>query len=408
MINNQKKLEKINEFINECKRLLELNYKDGEEAYADLEVKLRNFLSTSFDDTARRMDDCFFVVAVGTTYEQTELEKNSKYVKQLKRIKRCLNAYKDEIEMEEGLSKKKPEEKKVDYIEITKLVNKLAEEEFRAFSYVSPSYSNELISTLKEHHRKNINQLCDNHGYRKDILAKYEELSSKALNLAKKDERELSYVSPQNTNKNLLDSLFTHRNELIKDYFRSSESVVMKETKEESEVEGKSYAVFLSHSKQDKDLANKIKKLLIDIDVVSFVAHDDIEEGEIWEPALIDAIKNSKIMVVLGTENIEDSAWVNFETGLGYNTLFPLIFVNLSDKVSYIKNKQGIILDYTNLDKGILKLIYTTLTKLGIAIKKSDEEIIKLKSFKEVKNHIHNHYKPKSPTLPSYPPQKSN
>ena len=42
-----------------------------------------------------------------------------------------------------------------------------------------------------------------------------------------------------------------------------------------------------------------LKNLFEDFGVQSFVAHDDIEEGEVWELTL----------------HIEDSAWVNFETG---------------------------------------------------------------------------------------------
>jgi hypothetical protein len=152
------------------------------------------------------------------------------------------------------------------------------------------------------------------------------------------------------------------------------------------------YAVFLSHSKKDMKLAKLLKNLLADFEITSFVAHDDIEEGERWENTIIDTIEQSKIMVVLGTRDIENSSWVNFETGLGFNKMFPLLFDKLSDRVSYIKNTQGVIVDYRDIKKTILRLVQKILSKLGINKMITSELLSSLKSFKELEDLILTEY----------------
>jgi hypothetical protein len=153
------------------------------------------------------------------------------------------------------------------------------------------------------------------------------------------------------------------------------------------------YAVFICHAIEDKQLGNNIKRLLEDFDIKSFVAHDDIELGDIWEPKILETIKDSKIIVTLGTKEIESSSWVNFETGLGYDKMFPIFFDKLTDRVSYINNKQGIIMDYDHLDTSLLKLINKVLSKLGLSSKRKEDEIKSLPSFKELKQVISEKYK---------------
>jgi len=152
------------------------------------------------------------------------------------------------------------------------------------------------------------------------------------------------------------------------------------------------YAVFICHAIEDRELGNNIKCLLEDFDIKTFVAHDDIELGKIWEPTIIETIQASKIVVTLGTKNIETSPWVNFETGLAYDKMFPVLFDKLTDEVSYIKNKQGIIIDYKDVDKSLLKLIQNVLSKLGIMNKKTTEEIKNLLSFLNLKKIINKNY----------------
>lgn len=153
------------------------------------------------------------------------------------------------------------------------------------------------------------------------------------------------------------------------------------------------YAVFICHAIEDRELGNCIKLLLEDFNIKSFVAHDDIELGDIWEPKILETIKDSKIMITLGTKETESSSWVNFETGLGYDKMFPILFDKLTDKVSYIKNKQGIIMDYGNSDSGLLTLIDKVLSRLGVINKRTEEEMKLLPNFLNLKKIILEKYK---------------
>lgn len=152
------------------------------------------------------------------------------------------------------------------------------------------------------------------------------------------------------------------------------------------------YAVFISNVDEDKNIGNAIKKVLGDFDIKSFVAHDDIELGEIWEPTITKCIESAVLMVVVASRKIELSPWVNFEVGLAYNKMFPFLLEELSDKVSYIKNKQGIVLSCVDIDKSILRLIRNVLSKLGLSTKKTDDEITSLPSFIELKSLLQRNY----------------
>jgi hypothetical protein len=153
------------------------------------------------------------------------------------------------------------------------------------------------------------------------------------------------------------------------------------------------YAVFISHVNSDRQLGIALKELLKDFNVKSFVAHEDIEYGQVWEPTIIETIRNAKVTVILGSEGVEDSPWVNFELGLSYEKMFPIIFNKLSDRVSYIKSKQGIIVNYEDIDNTILKLVLSILSKLGLETEKTPDEIKALSSFTKMKKIISEHPK---------------
>lgn len=169
------------------------------------------------------------------------------------------------------------------------------------------------------------------------------------------------------------------------------------ELPDEIEIEGISddtgkYAVFISHVSGDKHIAVSLKDVLSDFGIKSFVAHEDIEEGEFWQAKITEWIENTTVMVILASKEIEMSPWVNFEIGLAYDKMFPFILEKLTDKVSYVKNKQGIVLDCSNTNKSILRLIKTILSKLGLSTNKSDEEITTQDSFDNLKNLIRKKY----------------
>ncbi len=107
-------------------------------------------------------------------------------------------------------------------------------------------------------------------------------------------------------------------------------------------------------------------------------------------------MRDAKIIIVLATKNIEDSAWVNFEVGLGYPLVLPVVFGELSDKVSYIKSKQGVIINYREIEKSVLDLAKSVLDDLGLS--KDKDEIKVLPSFKKLTNFISTMPKKSKPT----------
>jgi len=158
------------------------------------------------------------------------------------------------------------------------------------------------------------------------------------------------------------------------------------------------YAVFISHTSADRKLANCLKQFLTDFHIKAFVAHDDIELGDIWEPTIIENVRNSKIMIALGSKGVELSPWVNFETGLAYDKMFPILLEPLSDKVSYVKNKQGINMVHGDLDSNLLKLSSKVLSKLGLTSDKKKEVVKALPSFQALRNEIRRNRQPEKPT----------
>jgi len=162
----------------------------------------------------------------------------------------------------------------------------------------------------------------------------------------------------------------------------------------EAETTPDTYAVFISHANSDKELGMCIKDLLKEFHIKSFVAHEDIEICDIWEPTIIKTLENAKIMLILATKDIENSPWVNFEIGLAYKKMFPLIFDKLTDKVSYIKNTQGIPIDYDDIEGSLFKLIDKVIAKIGIIAEKNRDTIRALFAFKKLKQKIIDDYKP--------------
>lgn len=152
------------------------------------------------------------------------------------------------------------------------------------------------------------------------------------------------------------------------------------------------YAVFICHAIEDKTLANRIKHLLNDFDIKSFVAHDDIKKGQPWQSSIIYNLYDSKVLLVLATKYIETSTWVNFEVGLGYDKMFPLLFDELSDQVSYIKGNQGIDVRGKKVESVAFDLISTIASKLGVYLEVDEKSIESLASFRNLKELIATNY----------------
>lgn len=152
--------------------------------------------------------------------------------------------------------------------------------------------------------------------------------------------------------------------------------------------------VFISHSMEDGRLAHCLKNLFKQLGIGSFVAHNDILQGQLWEATIINTIRQSKLMIVIATPDIEKSPWVNFECGMAYQKMFPILFEGLvlSDKVSFVKSKQGIVIRREKIQQGLGELV----AKIALQLGKDGGEITtkilqaeSLKNFKDLLDCIH-------------------
>jgi hypothetical protein len=71
--------------------------------------------------------------------------------------------------------------------------------------------------------------------------------------------------------------------------------------------------VFLSHSAQDREIANAIRTSLERADIRCWIAPRDIREGEVWEEAIVRGISACKIVLCLLTAASNDSRQVQQE-----------------------------------------------------------------------------------------------
>jgi len=73
--------------------------------------------------------------------------------------------------------------------------------------------------------------------------------------------------------------------------------------------------IFISYAKADKYIAGELKRYLEKYDFDVFVAHDDIEGGDLWMADIIDRLKKTDIFIPLYSQNFEKSEWTYQECG---------------------------------------------------------------------------------------------
>ena len=92
--------------------------------------------------------------------------------------------------------------------------------------------------------------------------------------------------------------------------------------------------IFLSYSKKDKERASRFAEILKSKGWEVFW-DQTIRSGDEWKRDLIDALKTTKSVVVLWSENSVDSAWVQWEAHEGQtrDNLFPVMLDDVGDKI---------------------------------------------------------------------------
>ena len=163
--------------------------------------------------------------------------------------------------------------------------------------------------------------------------------------------------------------------------------------------------IFLSFSgDKSQKFAEKLKKLIEEIELgTTFLANDNIKSGDDWLKKIYNALKESKVgIVILTKENRDDNKWLYLEYGiLSYKVfsepkrilkVIPL-YLDFEEKDNDWQNPlphtQSISLN-SNFDKAIINIIESineTIHNLTLT-EKDKSEILKLSHITTLKNII--------------------
>lgn len=83
--------------------------------------------------------------------------------------------------------------------------------------------------------------------------------------------------------------------------------------------------VFISYSVKDSPLANELESKLAGLGIRTFLAEKSLEIGLHWQGQIQQALRDSKMLVVLLTPNSVKSNWVMLEAGAAWGLEIPLV-----------------------------------------------------------------------------------
>ena len=125
---------------------------------------------------------------------------------------------------------------------------------------------------------------------------------------------------------------------------------------------------FISYQTDDKAIAGKIKYLLTNVGVSSFMAHEDIDVSEEWRLKILEEIGKADLFVSVLSRKYDESLWCIQEAGIASfrkeMTKIPLS-IDGSIPKAFAGNIQSIKIDIKNIQlqdilPGILKADFET------------------------------------------------
>lgn len=126
------------------------------------------------------------------------------------------------------------------------------------------------------------------------------------------------------------------------------------------------HEVFISYSTKNSEIANKICYLLEKNGLPCWIAPRNISSGKVYIDEIADAIKSTKIVVLVYSEFSQESKYVNNEIQMAYSHNKPLISFNIDDSEPkkeleyYLKVSQWLPA-FADFDKGYEKLVKDSL-----------------------------------------------
>lgn len=140
-IDPDKAHERIDEFLEEIDELLDKRFDQGKEDKKSLSAKLDNFAKMAFSDGEEKRDSLYPSATVATFGGRSKHKKQQDYEESLKRKKRQLEAWKQQIELESDLTTNESGDDS-NYTEI--------EEEISELNKELPLYAEDLQQSLDE------------------------------------------------------------------------------------------------------------------------------------------------------------------------------------------------------------------------------------------------------------------
>ncbi|GGG08493.1 MULTISPECIES: toll/interleukin-1 receptor domain-containing protein [Cysteiniphilum] len=102
--------------------------------------------------------------------------------------------------------------------------------------------------------------------------------------------------------------------------------------------------LFISHRDKDKLIAHKIAENIENYGVQSFVAHESIEASKKWCDEILKGLETMDMMLLLLTDECQNSCWVNQEIGYALARDVPIFIAkegNTDDPKGFISSLQA-------------------------------------------------------------------
>jgi hypothetical protein len=89
------------------------------------------------------------------------------------------------------------------------------------------------------------------------------------------------------------------------------------------------FRLFLSHCSSRKVEVGLLRVALRDFGVSGFVAHDDIEPSQLWQPEIERALRSCEALAAIVTEDFSASLWCDQEVGYALGRGLPILPIQL-------------------------------------------------------------------------------
>ena len=157
--------------------------------------------------------------------------------------------------------------------------------------------------------------------------------------------------------------------------------------------DGKRRRLFISHQDKDKAIAHRLAKVLAPFGVSTFVAHDTIKPMKEWQKEILNGLMTMEAMLVLLTDGLHESVWVNQEIGFALGSNIPIICVKAGaqDPEGFIGSIQALKASPEDITSVAPELFRTLIEEIGQEERHKDiliEVFVSSKSYLEAMSNL--------------------